>query len=201
MATSNDTSEIPYGYCHCGCGQKTKIAQYTDKSRNLKMGEPCPFLPKHSIRLAFISRFWSRVAVTANPDKCWEWQGFCDNHGYGRIAWHKKPHLASRILWELTYGVSPGKLWVLHKCDNPKCVNPRHLFLGTRQDNIADMYAKGRQAKGEMVPNHKLSASDVLSIRKQYSDGGVKFTELAAQFNVDRRTIHKIIIRTRWAWL
>jgi hypothetical protein len=91
--------------------------------------------------------FWSKVEVT-QPDACWLWLGATYSKGYGQTTWKGKDQRAHRVAWELTNGEIPEGLLVLHHCDVPACVNPRHLFLGTHADNRADCVAKGRQAKG-----------------------------------------------------
>ena len=90
--------------------------------------------------------FWVKVSGvdSLDPDKCWVWTGATVNGGYGSIKVHKVTKLAHRVSWELEYGESPGDLSVCHKCDNPPCVRPSHLFLGTHSENMKDMKAKGR---------------------------------------------------------
>lgn len=146
MTTSNHTSEIPYGYCHCGCGQKTSIAQINSVKLGYVKGEPVRYIKTHYSRQAapILKRFWSKVAFTANPNKCWEWQAGKTKYGYGELMIKNKQVYAHRLSWELTYGEIPDGLFVCHKCDNPKCVNPNHLFLGTNLDNVRDMVSKGR---------------------------------------------------------
>src|SRR5688500_12201890 len=90
-----------------------------------------------------IERFWSKVAVTDDPDSCWEWQRAKSDKGYGKCGLGKRTFLAHRIAYLLTNGQLP-ELDVLHHCDNPACCNPRHLFLGTHQDNMNDMKLKER---------------------------------------------------------
>lgn len=96
-------------------------------------------------------KFWSKVAVTANPDKCWFWKGSVNRSGYGHatgIIGEKKSRRAHRIAYFYYFGVDPADLAVCHKCDQPGCCNPHHLFLGTQQENLRDMTAKGRDKRG-----------------------------------------------------
>ena len=88
-------------------------------------------------------RFWAKV-VCGGPSECWEWTATLDGGGYGRIKSGGKLDGAHRVSWELHHGKIPVDRWVLHRCDNRKCVNPAHLFLGTRGDNVSDMVQKGR---------------------------------------------------------
>ena len=94
-----------------------------------------------------MKRFWDKVNKT---DNCWLWTAAIDSHGYGKIIIgsrsdkSRKYRIASRVSWELINGPIPFKKLVLHKCDNPLCVNPDHLFLGTSGDNNRDRHRKGR---------------------------------------------------------
>lgn len=91
------------------------------------------------------SRFWENFTVSG-IDECWIWRGWKDVHGYGKIyvLEQKKDVGAHRVAWELAKGPIPDGLFVLHKCDNPPCMNPEHLFLGTHGDNMRDCAKKGR---------------------------------------------------------
>lgn len=92
-------------------------------------------------------QYWSKVLKT---DGCWSWVGAKHRHGYGQIRVNKKLLAAHRVSWLLHYGQIPDGMCVLHKCDNPECTNPEHLFIGTMKDNSRDMMAKGR-GRGQFV--------------------------------------------------
>lgn len=106
---------------------------------------------KRSLPLA--DRFWRHV-VKRGDDDCWEWQGRRDRSRYGQISTGDGRHTGThRVSWELTRG-APGELNVLHKCDNPPCVNPRHLFVGTHTDNMRDARDKGRLRNANSTKTH-----------------------------------------------
>jgi hypothetical protein len=113
--------------------------------------------------------FWSRVRISA-PDKCWEWKLGKSGHGYGRIRRTDCPEqMAHRVAWHLSRGPIPGDLCVCHACDNPACVNPAHLWLGTREENTADMKRKGRARgapRGERHHMTKLTRKQALAIQR-----------------------------------
>lgn len=116
--------------------------------------------------------FWSRVRKTSS---CWLWIGGISGNGYGKCPMGKRGEskLAHRVSYELHIGHIPDGLLVCHKCDNPPCVNPGHLFLGTQRDNLADMYDKGRQATpygrhGERNPKASMTREIADEIRKLY---------------------------------
>ncbi len=165
-----------------------------------------------------VERFWDKVQKS---DGCWEWQGGYISTGYGCVVLTGDPSIPYRMLthraaWMLTYGEIPDGLWVLHKCDNRRCVRPDHLFLGTRYDNIADCKAKGRVAKGptsgavlhpekiqrgEEHHHHKLTEAQVLEIRRQFHTGGISKCALSRKYGVTPSAIRNIIKGTLWAHL
>lgn len=97
------------------------------------------------------SRFWKSVKIRKN--QCWEWTGNKDDKGYGTIStgYKKSPAKAHRISWEIHFGEIPKGLFVLHACDNPSCVNPKHLMIGSQQANAIDMSKKGRMSNESML--------------------------------------------------
>ena len=143
--------------------------------------------------------FWPRV--DQGPD-CWLWTGYKTAQGYGQIGIKRVLRYAHRVSWELAYGQIPDGLCVLHRCDNPPCVRPDHLFLGTRADNTADMLAKDRHRtvplRGDQNGNAKLTASQVALIRALYAVGGISQRQLARQFGVVQGTIVHVLAGRTW---
>ncbi len=138
---------------------------------------------------------WTYINKTT-PDKCWEWTRHLVD-GYGQIQIDKIEYKAHRIIYELTYGKIPTGKHVLHSCDNRKCCNPKHLFLGTNKDNVDDKVKKCRQSRGES--NHsKLAEEQVLEIRRLYSLGNYSQKELAKMFGVGHTIVGNIILRKKW---
>lgn len=109
-------------------------------------------------------RFWSKVKK-AGPDECWIWQAYTDQDGYGRFSLKGKKHRAHRVAVRIDGRQPDGKV-VRHTCDNPSCVNPDHLRVGTQTDNIRDRDRKGRQARGRRNGHAKLRPEDIRQIRK-----------------------------------
>ena len=125
---------------------------------------------------------------------CIEWQGARDARGYGMTTVHYRTHHAHRVEWEKVHGPIPEGLYVLHKCDNPPCINVEHLFLGTHADNMRDRNTKGRQARGERHSQAKLNDDDVRSIKAS----SLPTPLLATQYNVTRQTIWSIRAGRTW---
>ncbi len=149
-------------------------------------------------------RFFERVEQPSDAEACWRWTGYTDQDGYGML-WVKigdsrpRNHRASRLSYLIHTGDIPDGLLACHTCDNPICVNPRHLFLGTPKENSRDRDRKGRSAslRGELAPMAKLTAAQVAEIRALLNEG-VSSTEIARRFGVKQPTISNIKTGKRW---
>jgi len=140
-------------------------------------------------------RFWNKVSYSPG---CWEWAGVKNKGGYGRVrAGEWRENYAHRVAYFWAHGEPLGEVCVLHRCDNPPCVNPLHLFPGTRGDNAADRVAKGRCARGESQGASVLNPADVASIRKRRRSGAT-LRAIAAEFGVSRGTIHNVVRGRSW---
>ncbi len=130
---------------------------------------------------------------------CILWGGSVDtSKGYGTFFMPgSRPTGAHRVAYELMVGPIPEGLYVLHRCDNRLCINPTHLFLGTHQDNIADCVAKGRQARGEKQGFSKLTADDIIAIRRRCQDGESQ-RSIAEEFGVCQQSISNILRGVLW---
>ena len=134
-------------------------------------------------------QFWGKVDRTGD---CWLWTGNINSDGYGRIGVNYKNILAHRFSWGLHFGMIPKGMNVLHECDNPPCVNPAHLFLGTQADNMKDMVAKGRSHTA-----FKLTVYDVREIRRRAATGENQ-TDIGTDFGLCQGTVSEIFNRKIW---
>lgn len=151
------------------------------------------------LKKSLIERFESHFTKT---DGCWEWMATRSINGYGRINIDGKYYGAHRVAYNLYIGDLPDNMCVCHHCDNPGCVNPSHLFLGTRSDNMKDCVKKGRRrlpvASGEKPAGYKLTEEQVMEIRSKYP-GDKSQRKIASEYGVSQSEIWRIIHRVHWA--
>ena len=142
-------------------------------------------------------RYSQRNTITG----CFEWTKSLDKYGYGKVSAHSKMVLAHRLAYEAFVGPLNG-MQVLHRCDNPRCINPEHLFLGTVADNARDMASKGRayMKPGELNPMVKLTEKDVVEIRRLVKSG-VSMLDAAKRLSTSFSTVRSIIERRTWRHL
>ena len=134
-------------------------------------------------------------------DGCWEWEASKRGAGYGQFGISGRQQYAHRVAYQLYVGEIPEGLCVLHQCDNRKCVNPDHLFLGTQADNMRDCKNKGRHTRpdnsGEKNNHSKMTETQIIEIRAKYSEGATQ-SELAKEFGVSQANISDIVCRRTW---
>lgn len=141
-----------------------------------------------------LKRFWKHVDVK-NKNDCWEWKSKKDKDGYGNMQFKNKTVRANRFIWTVLNGAIPEGMVVCHKCDNPKCLNPDHLFLGTISDNVIDALKKNR------LSNQKLTVDQVKELRKLYKTGKYSQSELGRIFGVSGSTVCQIVHRKLWKFI
>ena len=159
--------------------------------------------------MSLSERFFERVIFPKSPDACWLWKNDPLVSGYNRLI-VKGVHYRAHRLSYLIHRGDPGDLFVCHRCDNPPCVNPDHLFLGTPADNSADRNKKGRVARGRQIINTaKLTEEIVLAMRATWDEEGPKgrpnqhhkmnYSELGRRYGVSGAQGRNIILRKSWA--
>jgi hypothetical protein len=208
------------------CGADFLLWPFEVRKGRLYCSEPCRGAAQ---RVPLDQRFWQNVARGA-ADECWPWVGTLNAQGYGVI---KRPGgrsgmaRANRVSWELHNGPIPERMYVCHHCDNPACVNPAHLFLGTHAENMADAAQKGRRAaasrayraahpesiirgarhyltrtpglqRGELNRFSRLTEEQVREIRRRYAAGGILQRQLATIYGVTQTAISGVLRRRLW---
>lgn len=157
-----------------------------------------------------IAAFWRKIDKKGD-DECWEWKAGKNAAGYGVFMTPFGTRLASRVAWTLAKGNIPENQCVCHRCDNPACCNPTHLFLGTQADNMRDMVEKGRNARGKKMASammatmkrgdqrahSKLNAEQVIKMRELRALGA-SCRELGEMFGVCAQVVSRIVRRKQW---
>lgn len=168
--------------------------------RYIKYGDPlkAKYIKGHNIQgKTILEKLKSCIKVNQKTN-CWEWQRPLGTNGYGHIWINKKVVTAHRAMYKEINGDIPKGMCVCHKCDNKKCINPDHFFLGTYLDNNRDMFAKGRNGtlRGSAAPWSKLTESDVMNIR--YKEFNEKRKVLAKKYGVSQGHISSILTYNEW---
>lgn len=177
-----------YWKCKCICGIEKDV-----RGEHLRSGVTkscgCRKTSEHKLKRIFDSKY------VISKKGCWEWTGYCDKDGYPKIG--DKCLGAHRYSYERFKGKIPEGMLVCHSCDNPSCVNPEHLWLGSHNDNAQDKVQKKRQAIGEKIGNAKLTEYEVKEIRK-LSEEGMTQNEIGKKFNISQAVISKIVLKEAW---
>lgn len=175
------------------------------RKRGDRLREPSMIVFRRAVRSGKLSRyalFWRHVD-RPDSNSCWLWTGARYRNGYGRIRRGKVQRVAHREAFEIAYGQPvPRELMVCHHCDNPPCVNPKHLFLGTKADNNRDRMTKGRNGdtRGENHPMAKVTANDVLEMRRMRAAGAI-FKDIGARFGVTTQAAFYAVTGKGWRHL
>lgn len=149
-------------------------------------------------------RFWRKVDLGGDhPRGCWVWTGLRSALGYGRFVEGAGTHwFAHRFAWSLVNGAPDVGKVICHRCDNPSCVNPAHLFMGTQGDNIRDAASKGRvrlpMLRGEQHPNSKATDSRVCDARRAFAAGSSK-AEITRMLGLSKKTVTSLLTGSTWS--
>lgn len=145
-------------------------------------------------------RFWDKVDRRSNKE-CWNWKASIFTNGYGQFRKGKHKIVAHKFSWELHRNLIPDGLCVLHTCDNRKCVNPNHLFLGTHQDNMDDKVKKNRQSRLNGIDNgkSKLTEQQIIEIRKKHKI--LTYKQIAIKYDISLKQVYNILKYKQWKHL
>lgn len=153
------------------------------------------------LSLKHLGYFLSKIGGCQENSQCWSWMGAISSNGYGKFSCYVRGSFycasAHRLAYQYLVGDIPFGMYVLHKCDNPGCVNPEHLFIGTPLDNMRDKVAKGRQQRGSTHPNSKLTEEQVVDIRTRVACGENR-KEIAKSYAIAKSTVDCISCRVSW---
>ena len=208
--TSAKEVQMTHPQCNCLICGKQFTRYRTTGAPQIYCSAACRHRAFNPLRRKPIAeRFWVRVEKTPT---CWLWRGATNSSGYGVMQKDGRRIRAHRFAYELTYGAIPEGLFACHRCDNPLCVRPDHLFLGTPADNAHDMIRKGRHvwfpvdkpapprsARGEQHGRAKLTAEQVAEIRRIHASERLSHQKLAERYGINKSTAGRIVRGQLWA--
>lgn len=201
---------IPYGLCHCGCGQPTGIVAATSRTRGWFAGEPKRYILNHHRRGKTlpgrddVSEFWKR---TKRVGRCLHWTGTRKPGGYGNAYFGGKMEGAHRVAYILAHGPIPPGMDVCHSCDKfypvgdttyRRCVDDTHLFLGTAEDNARDAVEKGRISRGSRHKASMFTEEQVIRLRAEFRAYGGTLVSFAQKYHHHRGTMGDLLYGRRW---
>jgi len=175
------------------CRQGDDFARLLTTSAVEQSAEGETVSTRRNRRRPVAERFWEKVQQLTK-EECWPWTASKDEVGYGRFWCDGKTVAAHRFAYELVCGRIEGGRFVMHACDNPSCCNPKHLSLGTAQENSTDMLSKGRQACGEKHGRHKLTSADVEAILRSKEP----LRTLSDRYRISDSVVSSIRRRKHW---
>lgn len=155
-----------------------------------------------------IARYWSRVKILGQGE-CWNWIGLISKNGYGRITFYKKQFTSHRVGYFMANGAFPKRMFICHHCDNPKCVNPDHFFIGTALENNRDCASKGRSGPAnhpERMPRGTATTFAKLNEEKireivELKRKGMSGPQIAARYGVTKNSIYNLFCGVTWRHL
>lgn len=152
---------------------------------------------KGSASLPIGERFWRLVDRSAGENGCWPWLGAVNHSGYGMMRVNRRTVRAHRVSYSLEHGPQPPAVFVCHRCDNPICVNPKHLFAGTCADNVRDMVSKQRHLRGTQK-NQAILTEEIVAEAKRQVLGGRSMNSIAKELSVSPSAVRNAVLGITW---
>ena len=177
--------EVPYGFCHCGCGEQTSLARDTNRRRGYAKGEPLAFIHGHNSRL-YRPVIEEKILEEDRGYRslCWVWQGIKSQRGYGYVSMDGRTQMVHKVLWEKEHGPIPSGLELDHLCRVKACVNPAHLEPVTHRENTRRAWPTSRPEFREKV-------------RQMWQSGGYSMRAIGREMGVKHDTISRLLKEER----